>query len=120
MILRKEFRFEAAHWLPRVCSGHPCGRLHGHSYRVVVAVEGTVEPKSGWVVDFSRLKDCWKPLEGLMDHHCLNDLIENPTSENLAIWLWDRLSPSLTGGNYRLKSVIVSETHSSEVEYEGE
>jgi 6-pyruvoyltetrahydropterin/6-carboxytetrahydropterin synthase len=112
-----EFRFEAAHRLPNVPPGHKCARLHGHSFRVELAVAGPVDARSGWFVDFQVLYDAWKPLGEQLDHHYLNEVagLENPTSEVLAKWLWDKLRPSLTS----LVRVTVFETCESRCEYEG-
>src|SRR5689334_15135840 len=93
----KEFTFEAAHRLPFVPDGHKCGRLHGHSFRVALHVAGPVEPVSGWLMDFGDLKDAFAPLYERLDHNYLNDIegLENPTSENLARWIWDNLKPTV-------------------------
>jgi 6-pyruvoyltetrahydropterin/6-carboxytetrahydropterin synthase len=111
-----EFRFEAAHRLPRVPEGHKCARLHGHSYKVEVAVAGPVDEKSGWFIDFQRLYDAWSPIHDLLDHRYLNDVagLENPTSEILSRWLWEKLSPALP-----LARITVYETCEARCEYEG-
>ena len=111
-----EFRFEAAHRLPRVPEGHKCARLHGHSYRVEVAVAGPVDEATGWFIDFQKLYDSWKPLHDQLDHNYLNEVpgLENPTSEVLARWIWERLRPTLP-----LSRVTVCETCESRCEYEG-
>lgn len=112
-----EFRFEAAHRLPRVPAGHKCSRLHGHSFRVEVAVDGPVDPDTGWLLDFQKLYDAWKPLSEELDHHYLNEVpgLENPTSEVLSRWVWDRLKPALSP----LVRVTVHETCEARCEYEG-
>jgi 6-pyruvoyltetrahydropterin/6-carboxytetrahydropterin synthase len=114
----REFTFEAAHRLPYVPEGHKCARLHGHSYRVEVRVGGEVGSESGWVVDFAEISTAFEPLHAVLDHHYLNDVpgLENPTSEILAKWIWDRLAPSLGG----LREVIVRETCTSGCSYGGE
>ncbi len=108
MEIYKEFVFEAAHRLPMVPPEHKCSQMHGHSYRVVVHVAGDVDPSTGWVVDFAELKSAFEPLFAQLDHHCLNDIagLENPTSEVLAQWIWERLSPALPG----LSQIVVKET----------
>jgi 6-pyruvoyltetrahydropterin/6-carboxytetrahydropterin synthase len=113
----REFTFEAAHRLPHVPEGHKCGRLHGHSYRVEVHVSGDVEPASGMVMDFAEIKAAFAPLEDRLDHHYLNEVdgLDNPTSENVARWIWDRLRPRLP-----LSCVVVRETCTSGVAYRGE
>jgi len=113
----KEFSFEAAHRLPNVPEGHKCARLHGHSYRVEIRVEGEVGMESGWVVDFADLSAAFKPLHARLDHYYLNEIpgLENPTSEVLAKWIWDRLETTLPG----LKEVVVRETCTSGCSYRG-
>lgn len=102
----KIFRAEAAHRLPLVPEGHKCGRLHGHSFEIRLEVTGPVE--HGWVQDFAEIKAAFKPLLDQLDHHYLNDIegLENPTSENLARWIFARLHPALP----LLSRVAVSET----------
>lgn len=118
MEIFKEFSFEAAHFLPHVPEGHKCGRLHGHSFRVEVHVRGPVAAPSGWVMDFADVKDAFRPLRAQLDHHLLNEVegLENPTSENVARWLWRRLRPSLPG----LCRVVVRETCTAGCAYGGE
>lgn len=118
MEIFKEFTFEAAHRLPNVPAGHKCARLHGHSYRVEVHARGEVDATLGWVVDFATLKDAFEPLRQRLDHYYLNEVegLENPTSENLARWIWQRLRPTLP----ILSKVVVRETCSSVCVYSGE
>jgi len=108
MDLFAEFSFEAAHRLPNVAPDHKCARLHGHSFNVRVTVTGPVDPKLGWVIDFADVKRAFAPLHAVLDHHYLNEVegLENPTSEILAKWLWDRLKPQLS----MLSAVEVRET----------
>ncbi|SOD63571.1 6-pyruvoyltetrahydropterin/6-carboxytetrahydropterin synthase [Streptomyces zhaozhouensis] len=118
MEIFREFTFEAAHRLPNVPEGHKCARLHGHSYKVIVHVEAPVDPESGWVMDFGDLKKGFKPLEAQLDHYYLNDIegLENPTSEVLARWIWERLKPTLPD----LSAITVRETCTSGCTYRGE
>lgn len=113
----REFTFEAAHRLPNVPAGHKCARLHGHSYRVLVRVEGQVDAEFGWVLDFGELKAAWKPIESELDHFYLNEVpgLENPTSERLAEWIWVRLVGGLPG----LSAIEVRETCTSGCVYRG-
>ncbi len=115
--LTKTCRFEAAHRLPKVPTGHKCARLHGHSFRVELAVAGPVDEETGWFIDFQQLYDAWKPLFEQLDHHYLNDVpgLENPTSEVLARWVWERVKPRLPP----LVRVTIFETCESRCEYEG-
>ncbi len=118
MEIFKTFTFEAAHLLPHVPAGHKCGRLHGHSFAVEVHVAGEIDPHTGWVMDFAELKAAFAPLHEQLDHHYLNDVegLDNPTSEQLAIWLWDRLRPALP----LLSEIVVRETCTSGCRYRGE
>ena len=113
----KDFTFEAAHRLPKVPAGHKCARLHGHSFRVRVHVRGDVPEETGWVLDFADVKRAWEPLHALLDHRYLNEVegLENPTSEVLARWIFDRLKPALPG----LCRVVLHETCTAGVEYAG-
>ena len=116
----KEFTFEAAHRLPNVPDGHKCSRLHGHSFRTVLHVSGPVDPVKGWVADFADLKDAFAPLLEQLDHHYLNDIdgLDNPTSENLARWIWSRLFWRF-GAPLRLTEVVVRETCTAGCSYRG-
>ena len=112
-----EFRFEAAHRLPRVPAGHKCARLHGHSFKVELTVEGPVDEQTGWFIDFSELEAIWNPLWKQLDHNYLNEIegLENPTSEILARWIWQHMKPQLPA----LKRVTLFETCDARCEYEG-
>jgi len=117
MDIFKIFQIEAAHHLPKVPAGHPCARLHGHSFRVEVHVSGDVDPTSGWVMDFAELKTAFAPVFAQLDHNYLNDVpgLDNPTSERLAVWIWERLKPGLPV----LSKVVVHETCTSGCAYTG-
>ena len=97
MELYTDFRFEAAHLLPKVPEGHKCARLHGHSYHIRITIEGQVDPETGWIMDFDVISQAFDPLLQRLDHYYLNDIegLENPTSENLCRWIWTRLKLSL-------------------------
>lgn len=117
MEIFKRFHIEAAHRLPNVPEGHKCARLHGHSFQVEIHVAGEPGAESGWVMDFAELKRAFQPTFDQLDHRCLNDVagLENPTSENLARWIWERLAPELP----QLSRVVVNETCTSGCEYRG-
>jgi 6-pyruvoyltetrahydropterin/6-carboxytetrahydropterin synthase len=91
--------------------------MHGHSYLIEVAIEGEVDPERGWVMDFADIDEHAMPLVRMLDHQVLNEIagLQNPTSELLAVWLWDRLRPTLPG----LVVVVVSETPTSRCIYRG-
>ena len=109
--------FDAAHRLPAVPAGHKCGNLHGHTFVVEVYVQGDVSDSSGWVMDFGDIKTAVKPIIDLLDHTYLNDIegLENPTSENIAVWIWRKLSPHMTG----LSKIVVKESPTSGAVYTG-
>lgn len=114
----KDFTFEAAHFLPNVPEGHKCRRLHGHSYRVRITVQGPVHPDAGWVMDFGDIKRVFNPILEQLDHQYLNEIdgLDNPTSENIARWIWVRLKAELP----QLSRIEISETCSSGCSYAGE
>lgn len=113
----RRFRFEAAHRLPKVPSGHPCGRMHGHGFEVILHADQDLAGRD-MGVDFDHLGDLWAPLRAELDHACLNDIpgLENPTSELLARWLWQRLKPQLAV----LSWITVYETATAGCHYDGE
>jgi len=108
VVIRKHFRFEAAHVLPH----HPgkCSRLHGHSYRLEVAVRGPLQehgPAQGMVLDFDEISELVRPLVvERLDHASLNDVLSNPTAEHIAFWIWDALAEKLP----QLDEIVVWET----------
>ena len=106
--LTRRFKFEAAHRLPHVPDGHKCARLHGHSYQATVHLRGDADPQLGWVIDFGEIDRICAPLREQLDHRCLNEIagLENPTSEILARWIYERLIASLPA----LVAVSVAET----------
>jgi len=114
--LERTYRFEAAHFLPKVPAGHKCARMHGHSYLLGITLEGDIDPERGWVMDFAEIDEYVTPLVRQLDHQVLNEIegLANPTSELLASWLWAKLA-ALPG----LAEVIVSETPSSRCVYRG-
>ena len=118
MEIYKEFHFEAAHRLPNVPAGHKCARLHGHSFQVRLSVSGDAPEPTGWVMDFSDLKAAFQPFYEQLDHYYLNDIagLENPTSENLAKWIWQQLTSKLDG----LSKIVVQETCNAGCIYRGE
>jgi len=114
----KQFHFEAAHRLPNVPPEHKCARLHGHSFRVEIHISGPADEPSGWVIDFGEITKAFKPLEERLDHYYLNDIegLENPTSENLARWIWRHLQKTLP----QLCKIVVQETCNAGCIYTGD
>ncbi len=95
----KEFRFDAAHFLPTAPIGHPYRRMHGHSFRVEVALSGTPDPATGWLIDFATIETAVSDLRQTLDHHLLNDIpgLSVPTLETIAAWIYRELAPLLPG-----------------------
>jgi len=118
MEIFKEFSIEAAHRLPMVPPDHKCSRIHGHSFKVELHVRGLAGANSGWVMDFAEIKKAFRPFYDSLDHHYLNEVkgLSNPTSENLARWIWVRVRPTLP----TLCRVVVRETCTSGCIYQGE
>ncbi|HSF16656.1 MAG TPA: 6-carboxytetrahydropterin synthase [Vicinamibacteria bacterium] len=115
MILRVEFQFNAAHRLPHYPG--PCSHTHGHNYRLLVFVEGPVDPATGLAVDFLQVKTIVQEhVLRVIDHDDLNRFLDNPTAENVVIWMWKRLTPHLEG----LKEMQLYETDDAGVIYHGD
>lgn len=117
MIIYKIFTFDSAHYLPNVPQGHKCGGMHGHTYTLKVFISGSPGANSGWIIDYTDLKSRIKPFLDILDHKVLNEIpgLENPTSENLAIWLWRMIKPIFPD----LMRIELNETPTSGVIYEG-
>ena len=115
--LRKTFQFEAAHLLPHLPQSHKCRRLHGHSFKVEVVVAGECDPRLGWLMDYADISRAFKPTLEKLDHYYLNEVpgLENPTSENIAAWIWKKLKPRLP----LLTEVTVAETCTAKCVYRG-
>jgi len=116
--LSKSFHFEAAHDLPTFPEGHKCRRLHGHSFRFDVIVEGAVDPAKGYLIDYGDIRRVVDPIVKELDHFYLNEIkgLENPTAENIAVWIWNRVKVALP----ELVLIKVHETCSSSCEYRGQ
>jgi len=118
MELRRTFQFEAAHLLPKLPATHKCRRLHGHSFQAESVVAGECDPQLGWLMDYADITEAFKPLWEQLDHRYLNEIpgLENPTSENIAVWIWERLKPVLPP----LSEVIIAETCMARCVYRGQ
>lgn len=116
--LTKDFNFEAAQTLPGAPEGHKCRKMHGHSFKVQISVEGEVDPKAGWIYDHAEISAAMKPLLKMLDHSYLNEIdgLENPTIENMAAWFWEKLQPQCAG----LCEIVVHETPTARCVYRGE
>jgi 6-pyruvoyltetrahydropterin/6-carboxytetrahydropterin synthase len=115
--LSREYRFEAAHRLPKVPSSHRCARLHGHSYRIEVTVSGNAAAETGWYMDFYEMDHAVQPVIDALDHRFLNEIagLENPTSERICHYIWQLLAPTLPG----LSAITVWETTDARCTYRG-
>jgi 6-pyruvoyltetrahydropterin/6-carboxytetrahydropterin synthase len=115
--LTKDFTFEAAQTLPAAPEGHKCRKMHGHSFKVEVSVEGEVDRASGWVYDHAQIGAAMKPLVAQLDHSYLNEIagLENPTIENMAAWFWEKLAPQCPG----LCEIVIHETPTARCVYSG-
>ena len=116
--LTKDFLFEAAQTLPHAPAGHKCRKMHGHSFKLEISVEGEADPKTGWFYDHAEISRAMKPLLAVLDHCYLNEIpgLENPTIENMCVWFWEKLSPQLPG----LAEIVVHETPSARCSYRGQ
>lgn len=117
MEIFKKFTFDSAHFLPNVPDGHKCKEIHGHTYQLTVYMEGELDSHFGWVMDFAELKQAIEPVIKQVDHKFLNQMagFENPTCENIAIWLWNQIKPNVP----LLSRIELFETPTSGVVYKG-
>jgi 6-pyruvoyltetrahydropterin/6-carboxytetrahydropterin synthase len=118
MEIYKEFAFDSAHFLPFVPDGHKCKNMHGHTYRLRVFIEGEPDARLGWLMDFKELKDIVCTVTDQLDHKLINDVrgLENPTAENITIWIWKQIRPLLP----LLSRIELYETPTTGVIYRGE
>lgn len=93
------FHVESARFLPKLDPEHKCAKMHGHTFQVHVEISGRPDTESGWLIDFADIDQAIQPVREMMDHAVLNDLpgLENPTTENIAGWIWQQLKPALPG-----------------------
>jgi len=117
MEIYKEFSFDSAHFLPNVPVGHKCREMHGHTYRLKVFIKGDLDPNLGWIMDFKELKDALLPVIDTLDHKLINNVpgLENPTAENITVWIWNQIQPSLP----LLSRIELYETPTTGVIYTG-
>lgn len=115
--LTKDFQFEAAQTLPSAPAGHKCGKMHGHSFKVEISVEGEMDKATGWIYDHALISSAMKPLVDQLDHAYLNDIegLENPTIEVMCLWFWNKLSPKLPG----LCEIVIHETPKARCSFRG-
>jgi 6-pyruvoyltetrahydropterin/6-carboxytetrahydropterin synthase len=118
MEIYNRFHLESARRLPHLPADHPCSRVHGHSFRVEVHVAGPLDQQLGWILDFAEVEAAWAPVKAALDHRYLNEVpgLENPTSEHMAVWIWEKLQPALPG----LSKIVVQETAASGCIYTGQ
>lgn len=116
--ISRTFRIEAARRLPRLPATHPCSRVHGHGFTVELVLAGPIDPELGWLVDYDDIAQAWAPLAAVLDHAYLNDVagLENPTSEHLARWVFERVRPALPA----LVAVHICETPATRATYRGD
>src|SRR6187402_1846292 len=90
--LKQHFQIESARFLPHLVATHPCSRMHGHSFKIVLTLVGEADPKLGWVIDYNDIQSKMKPILDQLDHRVLNEVtgLDNPTSEHLTKWIYER------------------------------
>jgi 6-pyruvoyltetrahydropterin/6-carboxytetrahydropterin synthase len=117
MEIYKTLRFDAAHRLTGVPPTHKCSSMHGHGFEIEVYLRGPVDPKTGFVMDFGDLAKACEPILKQLDHAILNEIegLENPTSENMSVWIWKKLKPQLP----LLSKIVIKETETSGCIYRG-
>lgn len=117
MTIFRIFTFDSAHFLPNVPKQHKCRNTHGHTYKLTVFLSGSPDGDFGWIMDFSELKSKVNNILSAVDHKLLNEVngLHNPTCENLAIWLWDKIKTDIP----ELDKIELCETPQSGVIYCG-
>lgn len=113
--LKQHFQIESARFLPQLPKTHPCANMHGHSFKIILSLLGDLDPVLGWVMDYNEISQKMQPLLKELDHRILNEVkgLENPTSELLSKWIYEKLSLELP----LLKSVSILETSLTECRY---
>jgi len=99
MKIYRDFKFEAAHFLPSAAPGHPNSRVHGHSFRARILIEGEPSPETGLIVHFDELSKAVSDVKDALDHRMLNEVLglEAPTLERIAMWMWERVRARVPG-----------------------
>tara|TARA_B100000963_G_C22519580_1_gene622367 strand:- start:404 stop:760 length:357 start_codon:yes stop_codon:yes gene_type:complete len=118
MLIFKKYFFDAAHYLSDIGDNQDYKKMHGHSYEVVITLSGKVNHDNNWVMDLEELDKLVKPEISLLDHSTLNNVVglENPTSENIAKWLWIKIKEKAPN----LQSVEVNRPRIGGCIYSGE
>ncbi|KKM20935.1 hypothetical protein LCGC14_1640490 [marine sediment metagenome] len=108
--ISRTFRLQSAHRLPNVPEDHKCHRMHGHSWTINIYLTGETEPEMGWVADFADIGAIWRErIHDVLDHRVMNDVIPNPTSENVCMWIYGTLVGLVQAIGLRITEVEVSE-----------
>tara|TARA_B110001454_G_C12723272_1_gene436177 strand:+ start:13668 stop:14054 length:387 start_codon:yes stop_codon:yes gene_type:complete len=113
--IKKSFSIESARFLPNLPSSHPCAHTHGHSFKITLRLQGAIDAKIGWLIDYNDITKTAAPVMKKIDHKLLNDVpgLKNPTTENITVWLFEKLKPMMP----ELVQVIVQETSDTECSY---
>ncbi len=113
--LKQQFQIESARFLPRLPATHPCHHMHGHSFKITLTLTGEVHPELGWLIDYNDVLKIMKPLLAELDHKVLNDVpgLQNPTTENLCIWIYEKSHAMLPV----ISRVSISETSTTDCSY---
>ena len=117
MIVYKKFNVESARSLPNVPETHPCYQLHGHSFKIIISVKGQLDKHTGFVTDFQEIENAFNPIKKILVHSFLNKIegLGNPTSENICIWIWDKIESSIPN----ICEIEIKETDSTGCIYRG-
>ncbi len=113
--IKKTFEIESARFLPFLPKSHPCSQTHGHSFKVTLTFQGSMDAKLGWLLDYNAIDKLTAPVLKKIDHRLLNKIpgLSNPTTENLTIWIYNSLKPKCAG----LIQVTIKETSDTECSY---
>lgn len=113
--LKQHFQIESARFLPHLSKDHPCSRMHGHSFKIILTLTGPLDAKLGWIMDYNEIAYAMKPILEKLDHRILNEVpgLENPTSELLAKWIYEEGKKIIP----LLKHISILETSLTECQY---
>ena len=118
MKIFRTYIFHSARYIPTLDENHPCSKMHGHTFKMAVEINGPIDKKIGFVMDFYDIdKIVNNHIIKFIDHKILNEIdgLSNPSSEYLAIWIWEKLKPHLP----LLSTITISEEHGTGMIYKG-
>ena len=118
MKIYRTYTIHSARYIPTLPDSHPCSKMHGHTFKIIIELDGAIDKTTGFVMDFYDIDVIVKAnVIDSLDHKVLNEIdgLHNPSSEYLSIWIWDKLFPQLP----ILSQITISEEHGTGIKYSG-